>query len=73
MFLCDAVKGGETESTTGVVLQSEEHFIVSQLSDINFLTVSGTVNNSVDALLDLSHLLQHMVDSGFIKFQAYKL
>lgn len=61
------------EETAGVVIQSEEHVTVSQLSEIKFLTVSGTVNNSVDALLDLSHLLQNLVDFGFIKFQAHKL
>lgn len=61
------------EETAEVVVQSEEHITVSQLSELKFLTVSGTVNNSVDALLDLSHLLQHLVDIAFIKFQAHKV
>ena len=38
-----------------------------------FLGFLGAVNNPVDALLDVGHLLQHLVDSGLVKLQTYEL
>lgn len=37
------------------------------------LLVSGVTNEAVQAALDVGHLLQHVVDAGFIQLQTHEL
>lgn len=45
----------------------------SQGSRLSILLLRGAVNNAVNAVLDVGHLLQHLVDFGFIELQTHKL
>lgn len=54
--------------TPNVPLLSEE----KTLTHTHMRSLSA-VNDSVNALLDISHLLQHLVHSGFIELQTHKL
>lgn len=50
--------------------RTEEEFLHPRVSH-SFR--SGAATDAVDALLDVSHLLQHLVDAAFVKLQAQKL
>lgn len=84
-FLCDVVEQEEADPTEETApfpgrqrwSFSEVETSLSQKHTPGCQVIccfgSGTVNKAVNALLDVSHVLQHLVDVAFVKLQAQKL